>query len=202
MFRLLRKLIVAVLALVGLVTVVGAAMFASGGIGARQAPGSVETTVLPRLRAAGIPAAARQAKNPVPASPDALAEGMEHFADHCAICHGNDGSGDTEMGRSMSPRVPDMRKPATQELSDGELFYIIENGVRLTGMPAWAHEDPNDNWKLVHFIRHQPKITPAELEKMKALNPKAPDDEPEATKPDGAAPAPKPAHTHTHKHGA
>jgi mono/diheme cytochrome c family protein len=202
MFRLLRKLIVAVLALIGLGAVAVAVMFAAGGISARQVPGTVETTVLPKLRAAAIPSSARQAKNPLPASAEVLAEGMEHFADHCAICHANNGSGDTEMGRSLSPRVPDLRSPATQELSDGELFYIIENGVRLTGMPAWAHEDPNDNWKLVHFIRHQPKITPAELEKMKSLNPKAPDDGPEAAKPEGAAPAPKPAHTHTHKHGA
>lgn len=202
MFRLLRKLIVAVLALIGLVTVVSAAMFASGGISARQAPGSVETSVLPKLRAAAIPSSAKQTKNPLPASAAAVAEGMEHFADHCAICHANDGSGDTEMGRALYPRVPDMRKPATQELSDGELFYIIENGVRLTGMPAWAHDSPDDGWKLVHFIRHQPKMTPAELEKMKSLNPKAPDEEPETPKPEGAAPAPKPAHTHTHKHGA
>jgi mono/diheme cytochrome c family protein len=200
MFRLLRKLIVAVLALIGLAAVVGGEMFASGGIGARQAPGSIETMVLPKLRAAAIPSSAKQAKNPLPASAEMIAGGMEHFADHCSICHGNDGSGDTEMGRAMNPRVPDMRKPATQDLSDGELFYIIENGVRLTGMPGWGHEDPNDNWKLVHFIRHQPKLTPAELEKMKSMNPKAPDEEPEA-QPEGAAPAPKPAHTHTHKHG-
>jgi len=202
MFRVLRKLIVAILALIGLVAVAGAAMFAAGGISARQAPGSIERTVLPRLRAVAIPSSAKQAKNPVPASAQAIAEGMEHFADHCAICHSNDGSGATEMGRSLYPRVPDMRKAATQELSDGEIFYIIENGVRLTGMPAWAHESPDDGWKLVHFIRHQPKMTPVELEKMKSLNPKAPDDEPGAPKSEGAAPAPKPAHTHTHKHGA
>ena len=202
MFRLFRKLIVAVLALIGLAAVAGAAMFASAGISARQAPGSVETSLLPKLRSAAIPSSAKQANNPLPSSAEVIAEGMEHFADHCAICHGNDGSGDTEMGRAMNPRVPDMRKPATQDLSDGELFYIIENGVRLTGMPGWGHEDANDNWKLVHFIRHQPKLTPTDLEKMKSMNPKAPDEEPEAAKPEGAAPAPKPAHTHTHKHGA
>ena len=70
-----------------------------------------------------------------------------------------------------------MRKPRTQELSDGELFAIIKNGVRLTGMPAWgdvAGHDDADNWKLVHFIRHLPKITPAEVERMKAMNPMTP----------------------------
>jgi mono/diheme cytochrome c family protein len=201
MLRLLRRLIVAVLALIGLVAVAGGAMFASGGIGARQQPGPVETTVMPRLRAMAIPAAARGARNPLPASPEVLAEGMEHFADHCALCHGNDGSGDTEIGRALSPRVPDMRKPATQEMTDGELYYIIQNGVRLTGMPAWAHESPDDNWKLVDFIRHQPKLTPAELKQMQALNPKAPDDEPAAAGEEKGEAAPKPAHTHTHKKG-
>jgi len=160
----------------------------------------METAVMPRLRAVAIPASARDTRNPLAPSPDVLADGMEHFADHCALCHGNDGSGDTEIGRSLSPRVPDMRKPATQQLTDGELFYIIQNGVRLTGMPAWAHESPDDNWKLVHFIRHQPKLTPEEIKKMQALNPKAPDDEaPAAGEEKVEAPA-KPAHTHTHPH--
>jgi mono/diheme cytochrome c family protein len=199
MFRLLRRLIVGILALIGLAAVGCAAMFAAGGISARQEPGRLETAMAPRLRAMAIPASARQARNPLPASAEVIGEGLEHFADHCAICHGNDGSGDTEMGRAMYPRVPDMRKPRTQALSDGELFYIIENGVRLTGMPGWAHESPDDNWKLVHFIRHQPALTAAELARMQTLNPKAADDEPAPAKtPD--APAAKPPHTHTHPH--
>ena len=50
-----------------------------------------------------------------------------------------------------------MRRPETQSLSDGELFYIVHNGIRLTGMPAWGKDPPEkdeDSWKLVHFIRH------------------------------------------------
>jgi len=200
MFKLLRRLIVTVLALVGLAALAAGAMFGAGGISARQAPSRVELAVASRLRAMAIPAAARAQPNPLPASADVVSEGLEHFADHCAVCHGNDGSGDTEMGRALYPRVPDMRQPATQNLSDGELFYIIENGVRLTGMPAWAHEDANDNWKLVHFIRHQPRLTPAELERMKKINPKSADDE-EPGAPAAGDAATKPApHTHTHPH--
>ncbi len=197
MFRLIRRLVVAVLALIGLAAVAGAAMLVSGGISARSEPGRLEMAVAPRLRAMAIPDAARKKANPVPASSEAIAEGLEHFADHCAICHANDGSGNTEIGKALYPRVPDLRKAATQNLSDGELFYIIENGVRLTGMPAWAHEDPNDNWKLVHFIRHQPKLTPAELARMQALNPKAPDED----TPSGPGKTPPKPHTHSHKHG-
>ena len=71
------------------------------------------------------------------ATPEVIAAGMAHYADHCAACHANDGSAETQIGLGMYPRPPDMRQPATQTLTDGELFYIIENGVRLTGMPAW-----------------------------------------------------------------
>ena len=101
-------------------------------------------------------------------------DARSHFADHCASCHGNDGKGLTELGRNLSPRVPDMTRQETQSLSDGELFFIIKNGVRLTGMPAWGKDTPKDDeasWKLVVFIRHLPKITEAELSAMEAMNP-------------------------------
>jgi hypothetical protein len=87
-------------------------------------------------------------------------------------------SGDTELGRSLYPKAPDMRLPDTQSLTDGELFYIIHNGVRFTGMPAFGEETSGkpdlDSWKLVHFIRHLPGITSEEVEKMKSMNPKSP----------------------------
>jgi hypothetical protein len=72
-----------------------------------------------------------------------------------------------------------MRSTRTQNLTDGELFSIIRNGVRLTGMPAWgdaAGHDDADNWKLVHFIRHLPKLTPEEIAQMETLNPKSPEE--------------------------
>lgn len=151
----------------------------SHGISARDQPTAIEVVLARRLRHLAIPSHARTQVNPIPAGPDAIADGMAHFADHCASCHGNDGKGDTTLGRNLYPKAPDMRLPATQSLSDGELFYIIENGVRLTGMPAWGTSHPesqNDTWKLVHFIRHLPDITEAELAKMQALNPKTPDE--------------------------
>jgi mono/diheme cytochrome c family protein len=157
------------------------------GVSARREPNAIERYVAPRLRHLAIPASARDRRNPLPASPDVIKEGREHFADHCAICHANDGSGDTEIGHGLYPKPPDMRKDGTQSLSDGELFYIIQNGVRFTGMPAWGSEpaeheehgeshDENDNWELVQFVRHLPKITRGELEEMERLNPKSPED--------------------------
>jgi mono/diheme cytochrome c family protein len=112
----------------------------------------------------------------VPATPEVLASARAHFADHCAGCHGNDGKGQTEMGRNLYPKAPDMTT-GTQSLLDGEIFYIIKNGVRLTGMPAWGDDSPESDrasWELVHFIRHLPRITPEELKEMTDLNPVSP----------------------------
>ena len=66
----------------------------------------------------------------------AVSKSARHFADHCASCHANDGSGNTEIGGICNPPAPDMRLAATRQLSDGELCYIIHNGVRWTGMPG------------------------------------------------------------------
>lgn len=142
--------------------------------GARGAPTHTEIIVARALRSWAIPRGARNARNPFHSSPDLLQESARHFADHCASCHANDGSGATEMGRNFFPRVPDMRSDATQHLSDGELYYIIHNGVRWTGMPAWGEAD-NDSgsWKLVLFIRHLPQLTPAEIHDMERFNPKS-----------------------------
>ena len=158
-------------------TVIGGAFLLRGGISARQEPSRFEARVAGTLRSWAIPSAAREATNPILASPRVLAAGLAHFADHCASCHANDGSGQTAIGRNLYPRAPDMRGRPTQGLTDGELFYIIENGVRLTGMPAWGGPGSAEgSWHLVHFIRHLPKLTTEEKAQMEALNPKSPDE--------------------------
>lgn len=156
---------------------IGLAYFIGGGVSARPQPGSVETFVARTVRDMAIVWHAPDQPNPAPNTEEALAEGRAHFADHCASCHANDGSGDTEIGRGLYPRAPDMRLAATQDLSDHQLFYIIENGIRLTGMPGWGTGTPEGeqaSWHLVHFIRHLPRITNSEVEAMGAMNPRSP----------------------------
>lgn len=99
----------------------------------------------------------------------AIAEGRDHYADHCATCHGNDGSGTTYINQGLYPPAPDMRLPPTRQLTDGELFYVIQQGVPLTGMPGWGGKD-EENWKLVLFIRHLPELTSKEIELMQEIN--------------------------------
>lgn len=146
------------------------------GFSAREAPSVPEVFLARQMRSMGISSGAKTARNPVPVSPEVLGRARAHFADHCATCHANDGSGETTIGRNLYPKAPDMRKPATQTLSDGEIFWIIKNGVRLSGMPAWGadtKEDDRVTWELVHFVRHLPRLTPEELAEMRNLNPKS-----------------------------
>ena len=143
------------LAIVVVIAGICASVLIHRGFRATNEPSSFETAIARRVRDLAIPNKAREEKNPLKATSETLRESQERFIARCATCHGNDGSGVTEMGRSLYPRVPDLRAAATQNLSDGELHYIIENGVELTGMPAWnSHQEgPDESWKLVLFIR-------------------------------------------------
>jgi mono/diheme cytochrome c family protein len=142
------------------------------GFSARDNPSAFEAFMAGAIRSLSIPAAAKKTANPFQATPDILTQAREHFADHCAACHANDGSGKTEIGQNLYPKAPDMRLAQTQNLTDGEIYYIIHNGVRLTGMPAWGEADRDpDSWKLALFIRHLPQLMPEEEKDMKRFNP-------------------------------
>src|SRR5690349_12328696 len=151
-------LLIVVLAL-GLLAGVGVSILHNG-LSARAKPTELEAMLARNARHMAIPADARAKQNPIPASDENLRDARLHFADHCAICHGNDGTGETMIGKGMYPKPPDLRASDTQKLSDGEIFWIIENGVRFTGMPAFGgtHDSQQDSWKLVRFIRHLPQL--------------------------------------------
>ncbi len=165
-------LLTVLLALIGAATVYS---ISRRGLSTRVEPSYVEVQLARAMRYLATPAEMRDKKNPIPATKEAVQAGLEHFADHCAICHANDGSGDTTIGKNLYPRAPDMRAEPTQSLSDGELFAIIEHGIRLTGMPAWGnggHAGEELGWQLVHFIRHLPRLSKEEMAHMESLNPK------------------------------
>ena len=176
MKRLLR--IVALLAFVMAIVVAGVMFWLQGrGVSAREQPSWIEARAALFMRGWMIPSTYKGLKNPISNTQENFVAAREHFADHCASCHGNDGSGNTEMGRNLYPKAPDMRLPRTQNLGDGELFYIIENGVMLTGMPGWSTGTPegeNSSWQLVHFIRRLPSLTPEDLQEMERMNPISP----------------------------
>jgi mono/diheme cytochrome c family protein len=173
----MKKLIVIVGCVV--LILVGAGVWGIGsarGFSARQEPSKLEAALARSMRRMAIPSEAKSMTNPMPLTPELMVDARRHFADHCSVCHANDGSGKTDMGQNLYPKVPDMREQATQSLSDGELYFIIHNGIRLSGMPAWGAESDHDHesWALVHFIRHLPSLSADELQDMKRFNPLSP----------------------------
>jgi hypothetical protein len=149
------------------------------GFSTRSEPSVIETFLARTARNMALPSEYQKLQNPFPMSLENLRAGMEHFADHCAICHANDGRGDTLFGKNLYAKPPDMRTAETQRKSDGELYYTIQNGIRLSGMPAFGEDHGTadaDTWKLVLFIRHLPQLTNDQLKEMEALNPKTDDE--------------------------
>ena len=157
----------------------------TSGFSAKTEPNALEVFSARQIRHLAIPIENRNEQNPIPLSPDVIKDSLAHFADRCALCHANDGSSQTPIGKNGNSKALDLRLPDIPSMSDGEIFRVIHNGIRFTAMPAWGEGDPaedKDSWKLVHFIRHLPKLTPEELNQMKALNPKTQKDlEEEAT---------------------
>lgn len=172
--KLIILVIVLGLGVVGTCGWLGYQLFTTG-FSAKTEPHAIEVFMARQIRHLAIPIEQRNTPNPIPLNPDLIKEGLAHFADHCAVCHANDGSGQTPIGKNVYPKAPDLRLADTQSMSDGELFWVIHNGIRFTAMPAWGEGDPSkdmDSWKLVHFIRHLPLLTQEELDQMKGLNPK------------------------------
>ncbi|MEQ1896817.1 MAG: c-type cytochrome [Vicinamibacterales bacterium] len=173
------RLMLGVVAGVLLVVIGAAAYVRFTGLDATVAPGPLEQAVMGRLRQWATPPDAAALVNPVPDTSDTLHAATEHYADHCAQCHGADGSGETAMGRGLSPRPPDLRTSATQTQADGALFHVIEKGVRFTGMPGFSTgtaEGEAASWALVRLVRRMPQWTSADVDAVRAMEPRPPAD--------------------------
>ncbi len=209
----MRKVIISVVATIVVIGALigGFVMYIRGtGFSASEQPSWMEKVMAQNARKIATPADAKSLKNPrQQQTEEMIAEADEHFVEHCGMCHGIDGRGDTLIGKNLYPKVPDMSAADTQQLNDGELYYIIYNGIRLTGMPAWGSEDkPEAIWDLVSLIRRLPKLSPEELQRLQKAAREAggelSEQAPELEKKEPGEPAKegetKPKHTHTHVH--
>jgi predicted CXXCH cytochrome family protein len=169
----MRRSSITVLVFVALLAAVYGVAVIRRGFSAAEEPSGLERVLARAVRNIGIPRRARNEKNPLGADPRVLAEAKERFGERCANCHGHNGNGESTIGRNLYPKAPDLRRPSTQHLSDGEIHYIIKNGVRLTGMPAWGNphqqQDDTDAWKLVLFVRSIAGLTPEEQSQQLAV---------------------------------
>ena len=160
----MKRLKVILLVVLGITALgaIGLGLLVHRGFRATTNPSGLEASVALRLRNLSIPGSEKDRKNPLKGTPQNQSDGREIFLAKCSACHGYDGNGTTAAGQSLYPRVPDLRSSRSQDLSDGEMHYIIANGVALTGMPAWGnlHQMQQDDiWKLVLYIRNLRPLT-------------------------------------------
>jgi mono/diheme cytochrome c family protein len=146
---------IALLVLFFLVAAVAASQF---NLSALPEPGRAESYLATKAKRFLIYRASRGAVPPPPADLQAsIKEGDKLFGTECSQCHGLDGHKATDAGRWMYPRAADLTSPDVQRYSDRELFWILKNGVRLSGMPGFGSVEPDDHiWNLVHFVRTLP----------------------------------------------
>jgi mono/diheme cytochrome c family protein len=113
---------------------------------------------------------APKSPSPVGSSPEVLRVGMAHYRENCLGCHGAPGVDAAEYGQGLNPPAPDLTLPRVQKRSDGELYWITANGIRMTGMPAFSPTHKEEElWKIVAFLRHLPELTPEEEKELAAM---------------------------------
>lgn len=147
----------------GLVVGVLVCVMYVAGCAAKRKPLPLEDSVANMAKDIAIPIEARNVKSPVLASDAAVKDGEQIYAQNCALCHGIDGHGYTELGRHMFPPAMDLTSPHVQHWTEADLYWIIQNGISLTGMPSWSSSiSPTDTWKIAQYIHELPRLDAAQ----------------------------------------
>lgn len=197
---------------IGVAIVLAAAfLFAATGaydVGATAPPSKWEKKVAAFVLRRSMTRRAPRAPNPFGASPEVWRAGLVHYKENCVTCHGAPGVEESEAGQGLNPPAPDLTLPAIQKMTDGDLFWVVSNGIRMTGMPAFSPtHKPEEVWKIVAFVRHLPELSDEEQKALKSGGEEAEHhhEAEEAGSSEAApamegkaktAPAPTPGHTH------
>lgn len=131
-------------------------------------PSGLEKAIAHAVLGRSVARRAPKTTNPL-SGPDVVRAGLAHYREMCVTCHGAPGVDASEAGDGLNPPAPDLTLGGVQARTDGELFWIVQQGVRMTGMPAFGptQKDP-EIWKIVAFLRHLPQITKDEQATLKA----------------------------------
>jgi mono/diheme cytochrome c family protein len=151
----MKRWVFIVLVVIGLGAVVVIVGFAQIKLDALHEPGDLETALATQAKYILIRRSSRDGIPPVPTNLQAsIEEGDKLFGTECAACHGLDGHKPTDAGRWMYPRAADLTSPEVQQYSDREMFWIVKNGIRLSGMPAFGRVESDEHiWNLAHYVR-------------------------------------------------
>ena len=155
--------------LVGLLV---AAVLATGAynVAATSTPSKAEARLATWALNRSVARHATTTHNPLPGSPATWRAGLAHYKENCVVCHGAPGVDAAELGQGLNPAAPDLTLPRIQARPDGELFWIVSNGIRTTGMPAFSPtHKPEEIWQIVSFVRHLEGLTADEQKALKAV---------------------------------
>lgn len=152
-----RWILAAVLVVLSGVVVIFA--FMQFDLSALQRPGKAETFLATQAKRILI---YKNSRSGIPSPPNNLPASIEQgetlYGTDCAMCHGSDGHTLTDNGRWMYPRASDLTSASVQQYSDPELFWIIKNGIRFSGMPGFGKVESDEHiWDLVRYIRTLPR---------------------------------------------
>ena len=123
-----------------------------------RAPGKLETELMQSAKR-HVTVGGSSIVNPLPADQENIHAGQQNFAAYCVVCHGLDGQNTgVPFADKMAPPVPPLNSPAIQAYSDGQLHWIIQNGIFPSGMPASKEIFRDEEiWQLVLYVRHLPR---------------------------------------------
>ena len=132
-------------------------------------PGALESAIAPWALDRSMARHAPRRDNPFKDAASALPSGMKHYQANCVICHGAPEVPGAELSLGLNPPVPPLYTKDTQSSTDGQLFWVIRNGIRMTGMPAFQQtRTDNEIWQIVAFVRHLPALTDQERKTLEA----------------------------------
>lgn len=161
--------IVIILVIIILLVAAGVIYMYSGyyNIAATQPHWKTTVSIINRLRNASIAAHSTGIQPTSITDPKLLNEGLRHFHEMCRLCHGAPGYEKEEFAKGLYPKPPDLASRGIQQLRDAEIFWVLKNGIKMTGMPAFGptHQD-DELWGMVSISRRLPGLTPEQYKKM------------------------------------
>lgn len=164
------KFLLGVVVGVGLVALGAAAVVYTGSFNtaATVPPSRLEKRIASFALDRSVARRAPARTNPLPANAETLREGLREYRSHCLVCHGAPGVDPGDIGQGLNPGAPDLSLPRVQARTDGEIFWLTSEGIRMTGMPAFgATQDEEEIWHMVAFVRHLPELTDEEVAQLK-----------------------------------
>src|SRR5258708_13566525 len=160
-----RRVVIPLIIAVILLGAIYLAWLVNRGFSAADQPSALESVIARTVRNFSIPRRAKLEKNPLVGTPGNVEKARNYYDERCVSSHGKTDGSQPAIGQNLYPKAPNLALTGTEQLSDAEIHYIIRNGFRMTGMPAWRNphvEQDDQSWLLVLYIRSLAQLTPEE----------------------------------------